>query len=86
MGKHLSGLKELTHEEVFGHLKHEHFSVKDAAAYLEISLPTLRRYVSAEKIKPTKIIGRSPLFSAKDLRQLKQKNSVKYANTRSWLR
>jgi excisionase family DNA binding protein len=73
MGKHLSGLKELTHEEVFGHLKHEHFSVKDAAAYLEISLPTLRRYVSAEKIKPTKIIGRSQLFSAKDLPQLKQK-------------
>jgi excisionase family DNA binding protein len=82
MGKHLSGLKELTHEEVFGHLNEEHFSVKDAAEYLEISLTTLRRYVNAKKIKPVKTTGRSQLFSAKDLRQLKQKNSVKYANTR----
>ena len=75
-------MENFSHHEVFGHLNEEHFSVKDAAAYLEISLPTLRRYVSAEKIKPMKVIGRSPLFSAKDLRQLKQKNSVKYANTR----
>lgn len=73
VGKHLPGSNELTHEEVFGHLNQEHFSVKDAAAYLEISLPTLRQYVSAEKIKPVKVIGRSLLFSAKDLRQLKQK-------------
>jgi hypothetical protein len=29
--------------------------------------------VSAEKIKPVKTIGRSQLFSVKDLRQLKQK-------------
>ena len=73
LGKHLFGSNEFTHKEVFGHLNEEHFSVKDAAEYLEISLPTLRRYVSAEKIKPTKTIGRSQLFSAKDLRQLKQK-------------
>jgi excisionase family DNA binding protein len=73
VGKHLSGSNAFTHEELFGHLNEEHFSVKDAAEYLEISLPTLRRYVSAKKIKPMKVIGRSPLFSAKDLRQLKQK-------------
>jgi excisionase family DNA binding protein len=75
-------MENFSHHEVFGHLNEEHFSGEDAAAYLEISLTTLRRYVSAKKIKPTKTIGRSPLFSAKDLRQLKQKNSVKYANTR----
>jgi excisionase family DNA binding protein len=73
VGKHLSGSKELTHEKVFGHLNEEYFSSEDAAEYLEISVPTLRRYVSAEKIKPVKTIGRSQLFSAKDLRQLKQK-------------
>lgn len=66
-----------SHKHVFGHLNEEHFSGEDAAEYLEISLTTLRRYVSAEKIKPTKTIGRSQLFSAQDLRQLKQKNSVK---------
>jgi predicted site-specific integrase-resolvase len=58
---------------MFGHLKHAHFSGEDAAACLEILLPTLRRYVRAEKIKPIKVIGRSALFSAIDLRQLKQK-------------
>jgi excisionase family DNA binding protein len=62
-----------SHKHVFGHLKHEHFSSEDAAEYLEISLTTLRRYVRTKKIKPMKVIGRSPLFSAKDLRQLKQK-------------
>ena len=61
-----------SHQDVFGHLKEEIFSAQDAAAYLEISLTTLRRYVSAEKIKPTITIGRSPLFSAQDLRQFKQ--------------
>jgi excisionase family DNA binding protein len=73
VGKNLFGSNELTHEEVFSHLKYEHFSSEDAAKYLEISLPTLRRFVSSKKIKPTKTIGRSQLFSAKDLRQLKQK-------------
>lgn len=62
-----------SHQDVFGHLKEEVFSAQDAAGYLEISLSTLRRYVSTKKIKPTKTIGRSQLFSAKDLRQLKQK-------------
>lgn len=80
--KDLLSSNEFTHEEVFGHLNEEYFSSEDAAAYLEISLPTFRRYVSSNKIKPTKTIGRSPLFSAKDLRQLKTKNGVKFVNTR----
>jgi excisionase family DNA binding protein len=75
-------MENFSHHEVFGHLKEEHFSGEDAAAYLEILLPTLRRYVRTKKIKPMKVIGRSPLFSAKDLRQLKKKDGVKYANTR----
>ena len=73
VGKNLFASNEFTHEEVFGHLSLEHFSSDDAAEYLEISLPTLRRYVSAKKIKPTKTIGRNQLFSVSDLRQLKQK-------------
>ena len=61
-----------SHPDVFGHLKEAVFSAQDAAAYLEISLTTLRRYVNTKKIKPTKIIDRRPLFSAQDLRQFKQ--------------
>ena len=62
-----------THEQVFGHLRNATFSAEEAAEYLEISLPTLRRYVQAGKLKPTSIIGRSQLFSATDLKLLKQK-------------
>ena len=62
-----------THEQVFGHLRNVTFSAEEAAEYLEISLPTLRRYVQAGKLKPTSIIGRSQLFSTNDLKLLKQK-------------
>ena len=36
---------DFTHEQVFGHLQHEPLSAFEAAEYLEVSLPTLRRYV-----------------------------------------
>jgi predicted RNA binding protein YcfA (HicA-like mRNA interferase family) len=69
-GWDLRGLKGSHH--IYIHPKQGgHISVPHPK--LEISLPTLRRYVSAEKIKPVKVIGSSLLFSAKDLRQLKQK-------------
>ncbi len=64
-----------THDQVFGHLKQTTFSAEEAAQYLEISLPTLRRYVQTEKLKPTQVIGRSQLFSTGDLRRLKQKRA-----------
>ena len=73
VGKHLFASNDFTHEEVFGRLSLEHFSSEDAAAYLEISLSTLRRYVGAKKIKPAKIVDPNLLFSVGDLRQLKQK-------------
>ncbi len=61
-----------SHEDVFGHLKTELFSAEDAAQYLEVSLPTLRRLVQSQKLKPKKIVGRSQLFSTTDLKQLKR--------------
>ena len=64
---------EYTHDQVFGHLKTEAFSAEEAADYLEISIPTLRRYVQSGKLKPSTIIGRSQLFSSTDLKLLKQK-------------
>ena len=64
-----------THDQVFGHLKKAQFSGDEAAEYLEISLPTLRRYVQSGKLKPAQMMGRNQLFSTADLRRLKQKLS-----------
>jgi excisionase family DNA binding protein len=73
----ISAFKEpdYTHEQIFGRLKNDAFSAEDAAEYLEVSLPTLRRYVQSGKLKPSVVIGRSQLFSSTDLRLLKQKLS-----------
>ena len=72
----ISAFKEdSTHEEVFGHLKDTRFSAEQAAEYLEISLPTLRRYVQSGRLKPSHVVGRSQLFSTADLRRLKIKRA-----------
>ena len=60
------------HHEVFGHLKNKLVSADEAANYLEISLPTLRRLVQSQRLQPKQIIGRSQLFGATDLKQIKQ--------------
>jgi excisionase family DNA binding protein len=66
-------MKSHSHKEVFGHLRNDTFSAEEAAEYLEISIPTFRRYVQSGKIQPKEIIGRSQLFATIDLRKLKQK-------------
>ena len=68
-------MRSYNHEQVFGHLKGEAFSVEEAAEFLEVSLSTLRRYVQSGKLKPSAVIGRSQLFSTSDLKLLKQKLS-----------
>jgi len=67
--------EDSTHEEVFGHLKNTRFSAEQAAEYLEVSLPTLRRYVQSGRLKPSCVVGRSQLFSTADLRRLKIKRA-----------
>jgi excisionase family DNA binding protein len=67
--------EDSTHEEVFGHLKNTRFSAEQAAEYLEVSLPTLRRYVQSGRLKPSHVVGRSQLFSTADLRRLKIKRA-----------
>ena len=67
--------EDSTHEEVFGHLKNTRFSAEQAAEYLEVSMPTLRRYVQSGRLKPSHIVGRSQLFSTADLRRLKIKRA-----------
>ena len=65
----------MEHQQVFGHLEHDSFSAAEAAEYLEISLPTLRRYVQSGKLKPSQVIGRNPLFATSELRQFKRQKS-----------
>jgi len=64
---------DFSHEQLFGNLRNDTFSAEEAAEYLEISMPTFRRYVQSGKLKPKDVIGRSQLFSTVDLRKLKQK-------------
>jgi excisionase family DNA binding protein len=66
-----------SYSEVFGHLKADLFSARDAAKYLEISIPTLRRLVQSNKLLPQHTIGRTQLFKVEDLRILKHLKSVK---------
>lgn len=64
--------ENFSHEEVFGHLRNELFSAEEAATYLEISLPTLRRLVQSKRLQPKQVVGRSQLFALTDLKQLKK--------------
>lgn len=63
---------DFTHEQVFGHLQQEPFSAAEAAEYLEISVPTLRRYVQSGKLVPSYVVGRNQMFSAQTLRVFKR--------------
>ena len=63
---------DYTHEQVFGHLEREPLSASEAAEYLEVSLPTLRRHVQAGKLLACRTVGRSQLFAASDLRAYKR--------------
>lgn len=63
---------DFSHEQVFGHLEREPLSAWEAAEYLEVSLPTLRRHVQADKLRPSHTVGRNQMFSANDLRAYKR--------------
>jgi excisionase family DNA binding protein len=60
------------HGDLFGHPKDEGFSSQEAAEYLEVSMPTFRRYVDSGKVILAEIVGRSQLFSSGDLRKFKK--------------
>jgi excisionase family DNA binding protein len=63
---------DLTHEQVFGHLKNDTFTANESAEYLEVSLPTFRRLVQAGKLKAVSELGRNQLFSTHDLKTFKR--------------
>ena len=63
---------DFTHEQMFGQLHREPFSAWEAAEYLEISMPTLRRYVQSGKLVPSHVVGRNQMFSTQTLRAFKR--------------
>lgn len=63
---------DFTHEQVFGDTHLEPFSALEAAEYLEVSIPTLRRYVQSGKLTPSHVVGRNQMFSAQTLRAFKR--------------
>ena len=72
VGQHAFKDENFTHDEVFGDLGNDNFTAKEAAAYLEVSMPTFRRFVNDGRIKVHAEIGRSQLFAPKELQAFKQ--------------
>lgn len=62
---------DFTHEQVFGQTLKQPFSASQAAEYLEVSVPTLRRYVQSGRLRPDHTVGRNQMFSAHTLRAFK---------------
>jgi excisionase family DNA binding protein len=62
----------ISHEELFGHLDDEEFTAAEAAEYLDVSIPTFRRYVKAGRIKASSEVGTTHLYKLTALRELKQ--------------
>ncbi len=71
LGRNFLQDDNLRHEQVFGHLANAEFSSQEAAEYLEISIATFRRYVQRGKLKPSRVVGRSQIFSTQSLKKLK---------------
>ena len=66
------GGDNLSGRHVFAHLAGELFTASEAAEYLEISLPTFRRYVQRGAIAPVQLLGRNQMYATGDLKALKR--------------
>lgn len=64
--------EDYSHEQVFGDLANDEFTAREAAEYLEISIPTFRRYVQGGKINPSHVVGRNQFFATQDLKPFKR--------------
>lgn len=69
--------ENLTHDEVFGHLRGKEFSSKEAAEYLNISIATFRRKVAAGAIRASSVFGKNHLYLLDELRDLKRSSRKK---------
>lgn len=68
---------DFTPEQVFGETHQEPFSTLEAAEYLEVSVPTLRRYVQSGRLVPSHVVGRNQMFSAQTLRVFKRNRGAR---------
>ncbi len=59
------------HDEVFDEIRHEPFTLKEAAEYLEVAEITLRRWVKAGKLTH-KRTGRNFIFDPDELKTFKK--------------
>ena len=64
--------EDMSHEQLFGHLKGDDFTAQEAAEYLEVSMSTFRRFVSSDKLKPSSMVGRNQMFAVADLKAFKK--------------
>ncbi|HCT9233324.1 helix-turn-helix domain-containing protein [Alcaligenes sp. WGS1538] len=64
--------KDLSHDELFGHLSGDYFTAEEACGYLEISMSTFRRCVNDGRLQASSAIGRSQLFAVSDLKRFKK--------------
>jgi len=63
------------HAEVFDDIRQSPFSLKEAAAYLEVAEITVRRWVKEDKLSYKKI-GRNLVFDPDDLKTVKKKRKA----------
>lgn len=69
---------DFTYDEVFGQTYAEPLTAFEAAQYLEISIPTLRRYVQLGKLVPSHTVGRNQMFDPEDLRAFKMIRNLQH--------
>lgn len=72
LGENVFEKENFSHEEVFGGIANAEFTVSEASEYLEVSVPTFRRYVQGKKIMPIHVIGRNQFFAVQDLKSFKR--------------
>ncbi len=64
--------EDMGHEQLFGHLAEDAFTAAEAAEYLEVSMSTFRRLVTAGRLHPSSTVGRNQMFATADLKTFKK--------------
>lgn len=60
------------HQDPFGHLSGDEFTAEEAAEYLEVSMPTLRRLVTGGRLNPSSTVSRNQMFAVPELKTFKR--------------
>lgn len=60
------------HQDPFGHLVGDEFTAEEAAEYLEVSMPTFRRFVESGRLNSRSTVGRTQRFGVPELKTFKR--------------